>query len=201
MVGLTRAKFRGPSSRFGPSSFNKMVYTEQLRNASVIELTLVANTPQLILSICYMAYNGLLTRMLAEFEWAAFGIKYQPLRVTTRKGEQRSTYRLQLPYRWSIPLIAASILLHWLYANSLYVSIYDGMVPTSWIVCRSTPSMLTKMSARRQLEVAISVRYHKRPAVLNSGNTHIFCCIYCYCCGPVYSGSCYTARRYGGSRR
>jgi len=87
---------------------------------------MLANTPQLILSICYMVYNGLYTRMLAEFEWASFSTSYQPLRVTNKKGQQRSTYRLQLPYRWSVPLLVVSLLLHWLYSNVLYVSLYEG---------------------------------------------------------------------------
>ena len=87
---------------------------------------MLANTPQLILSICYMVYNGLYTRMLAEVEWASFSTSYQSLRVTTKKGQQRSTYRLQLPYRWSVPLLVVSLLLHWLYSNTLYVSLYEG---------------------------------------------------------------------------
>lgn len=89
-------------------------------------ITIVANAPQLILSICYLAYNGLFTRMLSEFEWSSFSVRYASLRVTHKKGQQRSTYRLQLPYRWSIPLLAVSILLHWLYSNCIYVGIYEG---------------------------------------------------------------------------
>jgi hypothetical protein len=96
------------------------------RGASLIELTLLANTPQIILSVCYLAYNGLITRMVAEFEWASFGTEYKPLRVSVKKGLQKSSYRLQLPYRWSIPLILVSLLLHWLYSNAIYVSIYEG---------------------------------------------------------------------------
>jgi hypothetical protein len=91
---------------------------------------LLANTPQLVLSMCYMVYNGLFTRMLAEFEWASFSVRAKPLRTSSGRGQQRSSYRLQLPYRFSIPLIVVSWLLHWLYSNAIYVSIYEGRFPS-----------------------------------------------------------------------
>lgn len=80
--------------------------------------------PQLMLSIGYMALNGLLTRMAAEYEWSMFSVNFRALRVTDPIGQQKSTYRLQLPYRWSIPIIALSAILHWVYSNSIYVSVY-----------------------------------------------------------------------------
>ena len=87
---------------------------------------MLANTPHLILSLCYLVYSGLFTRIRAEIEWASYSTKYAPLRVTHNKGEQKSTYRLQLPYRWSIPLIVVSALLHWLFSNCFYVIHYEG---------------------------------------------------------------------------
>ncbi|KAK3329266.1 hypothetical protein B0H66DRAFT_17750 [Apodospora peruviana] len=110
--------------RFGHDSKDPEVMYTPIKG--MLSMTVVANTPQLILSVCYMAYNGLFTRLLAEFEWAAFGVRYKPLRVTYRKGEQKSTYRLQLPYRWSVPLLLVSLLLHWLFSNTIYVSVYEG---------------------------------------------------------------------------
>jgi hypothetical protein len=89
-------------------------------------LSILANLPQLILSTCYLAYNGLLTRIFSEFEWASYSQAYTSLRVTQRKGEQLSTYRLQLPLRWSIPLLVISTLLHWLFSNCLYIIIYES---------------------------------------------------------------------------
>lgn len=46
--------------------------------------------------------------------------------MTDAEGLQRSTYRLQLPYRYSIPLIIASAILHWLMSNTIYVFISQG---------------------------------------------------------------------------
>lgn len=71
-------------------------------------------------------YNSLQTRILTEREWNSFSLETKPLRVTNPKGEQRSTYRLQLPYRYSIPLLILSALLHWLVSATIYVYIVEG---------------------------------------------------------------------------
>ncbi|KAF4458711.1 hypothetical protein FALBO_14546 [Fusarium albosuccineum] len=109
-------------SKFAHNPVNAAVGVEGLQSMSLIGLTMLSNTPQLALSICYMASNGLLTRMLTEFEWSRYSTDFRTLRVTVPKGQQRSTYRLQLPYRWSIPLLTVSGVLHWIYSNCLYVN-------------------------------------------------------------------------------
>ncbi|KAF5704897.1 hypothetical protein FGLOB1_8316 [Fusarium globosum] len=119
-------------SRFAHHQKNADVNDAGLKSASLLGLTIISNTPQLLLSLCYMTLNGLITRMLAELEWASYGIKFKALRVTNPEGSQRSTYRLQLPYRWSIPLLAISSILHWVYSNCFYLSnyeFYDPMIP------------------------------------------------------------------------
>ncbi|GAW25293.1 hypothetical protein SAMD00023353_0401920 [Rosellinia necatrix] len=93
---------------------------------SLIQGVVLANSPQLLLSFCYLAYNNLFTRLQMAQEWAAFGEGYSPLRVTDPRGQQYSTYRLQLPYKYSIPLIVVSIFLHWLVSNSIYVFVSTG---------------------------------------------------------------------------
>ncbi|KAJ4007572.1 hypothetical protein NW752_010237 [Fusarium irregulare] len=129
MVGIS---LRGQSlseARFSHSPLNGDVSNDDLDNLTLLPLTMVANTPQLILSICYLAYNGLFTRMLAEFEWSKYSVEFRTLRVTEPRGSQNSTYRLQLPYRFSIPLMVVSITLHWLYSNCIYVSNYESYLP------------------------------------------------------------------------
>ncbi|KAK1844228.1 hypothetical protein CCHR01_13129 [Colletotrichum chrysophilum] len=91
-----------------------------------ISSVLVANIPQLYLSFWYLAYNTLITRMEMAREWSRFSTGYRPLRVSSPRGQQIDTYRLQLPYRQSIPLITASIVLHWLLSNSLFVIVSQG---------------------------------------------------------------------------
>lgn len=90
--------------------------------ASVI----LPNIPQLLLSFAYFAYNALYTRLLAESEWQSFSTGYRPLRVTHPQGEQCSTHRLQLPYRYSIPLLITSILLHWITSNAIFFFMSEG---------------------------------------------------------------------------
>ncbi|KAF3809723.1 hypothetical protein GCG54_00005264 [Colletotrichum gloeosporioides] len=91
-----------------------------------ISSVLVANVPQLYLSFWYLAYNTLITRMEMAREWSRFSTGYRSLRVSSPRGQQIDTYRLQLPYRQSIPLITASIVLHWLLSNSLFVIVSQG---------------------------------------------------------------------------
>ncbi|KAG6978176.1 hypothetical protein FocnCong_v021485 [Fusarium oxysporum f. sp. conglutinans] len=117
------------NSKFMHAPQNEDVRDAHLDSLPLISLTMVANTPQLILSICYLAYNGLFTRMLAEFEWSKYSVEFRSLRVTEPRGSQNATYRLQLPYRFSIPLIIISIALHWIYSNCIYVSNYEAYAP------------------------------------------------------------------------
>ena len=91
-----------------------------------MSLILLANAPQQILSLCYFAYNALITRACAEREWNSYALSYKAIRVTEPTGDQISTYRLQLPYKYSIPLLVVSVLLHWLVSNTIYVLIIDG---------------------------------------------------------------------------
>lgn len=72
-----------------------------------------ANSPQLVLSFCYFAINSECTSMAAAYEWNKFGSSRKGLRVSAPLGEQRSTYFLQLPLRFSLPLMAISGGLHW----------------------------------------------------------------------------------------
>ncbi|KAL6712953.1 hypothetical protein ACLMJK_009508 [Lecanora helva] len=83
---------------------------------------LTSDSPQLLLSFLYLNYNGLFTAMLLGREWNAYATHRKPLRVTSPRGQQRSTYWLQLPYRYSIPLLLASAALHWLVSQSLFLA-------------------------------------------------------------------------------
>jgi hypothetical protein len=89
---------------------------------SLTAAVLLANLPQLIISSLYLLYNGLFTAMLVSLEWSTFALKRQRLRVTVPVGQQRSTYWLQLPHIYAIPLIVAMALLHWLVAQSIFLA-------------------------------------------------------------------------------
>ncbi|KAL8903787.1 MAG: hypothetical protein Q9171_007280 [Xanthocarpia ochracea] len=88
---------------------------------SLYTAALLANVPQVLVSYTYITFNNILTCMLAGKEWMDFAIRRRPLRVTSPTGQQRSTYWLQLPYHYSLPLLALSSFLSWLVSQSLFV--------------------------------------------------------------------------------
>ena len=83
---------------------------------------LIANSPQVLLSFLFLTYNGLFTCMLLGHEWSGYAHVRKPLRVTSPAGSQRSTYRLQLPYKYGIPLLVLSGTLHWLVSQSIFLA-------------------------------------------------------------------------------
>lgn len=93
---------------------------------SFVKTLLVINTPQLLLSFCYFSLNAFITRLLVEKEWNLFSLSQRPLRVSRPRGDQISSYRLQLPYRYSLPLMTISGLLHWVLSNSFFFYIIEG---------------------------------------------------------------------------
>jgi hypothetical protein len=88
---------------------------------SITTAVLLANLPQVVISFAYLYYNNVLTCMLFAYEWSQMAKKHQPLRVSRPRGEQRSTYYLQLPYVYILPLMAAMSCLHWLVARSIFL--------------------------------------------------------------------------------
>lgn len=98
------------------------VHTESLVTIASTEIgtALVSNSPQLLLSVIYVSYNLLLTSMMMTAEYNDFAIKRKALRVSKPKGQQRSTYYLQLPYQYAVPLTTCSGVLHWLVSQSLF---------------------------------------------------------------------------------
>jgi len=92
----------------------------------MVSLALVANLPQVILSFLYFAYNSLFTAMLMGYEWTSYAHKRKGLRVSRKPARhQRSTYFLQLPYRFGLPLVILSGTLHWLVSQSIFVVSFD----------------------------------------------------------------------------
>ncbi|KAL3487464.1 hypothetical protein BJX62DRAFT_253912 [Aspergillus germanicus] len=86
----------------------------------IFRMVLLANTPQLLISFAYFMYNALLTIMLGAVEYDKYGLTRKPLRVSWPRGAQRSTYYLSLPYRYSLPLLAVSALLHWFVSQAFF---------------------------------------------------------------------------------
>ncbi|KAF2030263.1 hypothetical protein EK21DRAFT_112181 [Setomelanomma holmii] len=87
---------------------------------------IVANSPQVILSMLYFSYNALFTSFLLSYEWTTYAQKRKGLRVSRQPvGAQRTEYFLQLPYRFGIPLMALSGMLHWLVSQAIFLVAVD----------------------------------------------------------------------------
>jgi hypothetical protein len=100
----------------------------ELGAPGLIGCVLLANLPQALLSISYIMYNGLYTGMHLAHEYSGYAVERKSLRVTEPRGNQRSTYWLQLPYTYGVPLIVSSATLHWLVSRSIFlarVTIWD----------------------------------------------------------------------------
>ena len=101
-----------------------------------LRTVLLANAPQLLFSFVYYLYNGLLTCMAVAEEQSHHGAARKSLRVSAPTGDQRSTWFLSLPFRYGVPLIICSGLLHWFISQALFfvpVHLYndDGTVDPS----------------------------------------------------------------------
>lgn len=98
---------------------------------TTLQYVLIANSPQLIVTFIYYAYNGVLTAMLAAAECSSYGRTPKPLRVSFRQpgGFQRRTYWFSIPYHYSIPLLAMFMFLHWLISQSIFYVQLQMYVP------------------------------------------------------------------------
>lgn len=89
--------------------------------AGLTSAVLFANLPQVVLSFVYLSFNSLVTCMLLVSEYASYEVQCKSLRVTTPRGQQRSTYWLQIPFTYGIPIIVVSATLHWLISQAVFL--------------------------------------------------------------------------------
>ncbi|KAI0550631.1 hypothetical protein F4679DRAFT_199840 [Xylaria curta] len=95
-------------------------------NWGYLNSLLFVNVPHLFVSISYFFYNAFFTQLQVEREWNEYSSKFKPLRVSHPMGQQVSSYRLQLPYKYSIPLILGGVWCHWLVSNTVFLFIVEG---------------------------------------------------------------------------
>ncbi|KAF2814158.1 uncharacterized protein BDZ99DRAFT_495695 [Mytilinidion resinicola] len=95
--------------------------TNTISNNSIIANVVRSNALQIYGSALFFLFNGIITSVVLADEWSRYGVRRRGLRVSSNpQGSQRSTYFLSLPYRWSVPLLVVSGLLHWLLSQCLY---------------------------------------------------------------------------------
>lgn len=107
---------------YGTVTSESMVSWDLSGPGGLLINVLVANLPQVVISFLFLTYNGIFTCMLLATEWNGYAHKRKPLRVTNPDGAQVSTYRLQLPYKYGIPLLIISATLHLLVSQSLFLA-------------------------------------------------------------------------------
>lgn len=88
----------------------------------LISNVLIANSPQILISLFYMAYNALITSFLVQREFGRFYRERKTLRVSEPLGDQRSSYAISLPFRYGIPLQISSAGLNWLMSQGLFLA-------------------------------------------------------------------------------
>ena len=91
---------------------------------TALEYLIIANTPQLVITVTYFWFNNVMTTMLASAEYDSYGVSKKPLRVTwpakAKDNKQKSTYWLSVPYKYGIPLLVVSTILQWLISQSIF---------------------------------------------------------------------------------
>ncbi|ORX97056.1 hypothetical protein BCR34DRAFT_173420 [Clohesyomyces aquaticus] len=90
-------------------------------SSSTLTNAFMVNVPQIVLSFSYLALNSICTTMASATEWNELARTRKGLRVTRPDGKQRSTYFLQLPYTWALPLMITSGILHWLLSQGFFL--------------------------------------------------------------------------------
>ncbi|KAJ5894097.1 hypothetical protein N7495_005788 [Penicillium taxi] len=93
----------------------------------MLQSVVLANVPQLVVTMCYYCYNAVLTSMLAATEYSTYGIERKALRVTwpIKESQQRSTYYLSIPYRYGVPVLFLYMTLHWTISQSIFYLAID----------------------------------------------------------------------------
>lgn len=93
--------------------------------------SLLANVPQVVLSHISVLYNGLITLMLLASEFMDYAKVAKSMRVSPlRHGDERSTYYLQVPYKYGLPLTLLMAVLHWSISESLFIIHIDSFTMT-----------------------------------------------------------------------
>lgn len=83
---------------------------------------LITNILQAILSFLYLLFNSIFTSMLLAAKWSDFVHKRKTLHVSDPIRGQQSTYFLQLPYCYAVPLLILSSILYWSVSQSIFLT-------------------------------------------------------------------------------
>lgn len=137
--GITTLKHRGHSTtmralwKLGFGSLTPFTYIyiglPKSDPAGLISNILVANLPQLIVSLLYLSYNAMLSCFLVQLEFSKMCTLRKPLRVSEPEGIQRSSYFISLPLKYGVPLYTTSGIIHWLISQSFFLARITAFLP------------------------------------------------------------------------
>lgn len=105
----------------GLGAIQKNIVTSSLPKR-MLDSVVVANIPQLLITMSYYGYNNSMTTMLAAAEYDSYGVSSKSLRVTwpEKDSQQKSTYWLSIPYQYAVPILVLYVVLHWLVSQSTF---------------------------------------------------------------------------------
>lgn len=95
----------------------------------LISNIIVANSPQVLVSLFYITYNTMLTTFLVQREFSRMYRSHKALRVSEPVGEQRSTYPVSLPFMYGLPLQVTSAAMNWLISQALFLARITALHP------------------------------------------------------------------------
>jgi hypothetical protein len=104
---------------FGQINQHALVIAGSGGNA--LTMTILANIPQIFLSVIYVLYLGIMTSMFLAADWSAYAFKAQTLMLSTPSGNQRSTWLFGAPPAWGFLLLSFLTALHWLLSQSIFI--------------------------------------------------------------------------------
>ncbi|KAG9849625.1 hypothetical protein KCU98_g4806, partial [Aureobasidium melanogenum] len=120
LIGYSDSTADDSFAAWGTSS-QKTLVKSGFSTASILLNAWLTNIPQLLFSFTYFNLNGIFTSMALAKEWNDMASQRKGLRVSHPEQAQRSTYFLQLPYKWAIPLTIGSGSLHWLISQTIFL--------------------------------------------------------------------------------
>jgi hypothetical protein len=82
---------------------------------------------QFAASMLYVQSNALFSCIFANREWHHYALERKPLHVTEPYGLQRSSYYISMPWRFGIPLMSSSAVLHWTLSQSVFVMVVEAV--------------------------------------------------------------------------
>jgi hypothetical protein len=124
-------------------------------------LVIIANSPQIWLSIGYLLWNTQVTRIWMEGEWRSYYQKAHIPRVSQNTNETgvRATRWLQLPYGVTAILMMLSTIMHWLVSQTLSVVEIEGKTGTSFYLNHSSFAILCIGMVASVLVLGMTIYY------------------------------------------